>query len=511
MKEEVRTKYANLPHTTAWAWLLPALLLVLVVRLHGLSHASLADFDSVRNWQIVRQLATGNVHDIFHHRSPGFYLFFLPLALLKLDFHWYLYSNAVVSVVALGALMRFIGQEMALRPFETALLALLVGTSTFLTFSGRDFSLSSLSLLLFVTLLRTYYRRWQQPSRRNLLRAAACVALGLTVDYKFLLTLPVLGMLELLRGDGLLRQRGIALRVLAILATPYLVLGLVGWLGGLPWWRWPATYYDIVRISRPNAAGRTGNLQLNLLYYPRFLLDFESPLSWLGMLLFPWLCWREIRAGRRLTLLPYLAVWAYCWFGGMSLLLKAPRGLLFAYGLFVVMGFLVLRHLTRPYPAALVLVALLGVGYNLRQVQGQIYAYTPTHYDAVAAWLHAHNIHRVVSTVGLSLAPFVAPDSVKNINDEHLLPALRRRGYRYVLFDGYWRVTNIRHFDSLRRQRPIAAWPEPMLTSPLQFLEHSEFTALSYTETLRQQRAAQRDTAQLRLFRINHELAPPQE
>ena len=506
MKEEIRPKYANPPHLTAWAWLLPALLLVLAVRLHGLSQAALTDFDAVRNWQIVRQVAAGNLHDFFHHRSPGFYLFFLPLALLRPDFHWFLYVNAALSVVAVGALAQFVGREAGLRPPETALLALLIGTSVVLTFSSRAFDTSALSLTLFVGMLRSYYARLQRPSRRQLLRAAGWLALGLTVDYKFLLTLPILALLELWRADGLLRQPGTLGRVLAILAAPYFVLGLVGWLGGLPWWRWPATYYDIVRPTRPNAAGRTGNLHLDLSYYPRVLLDFESPLAWLGLGLLPVVFWAELRAdfrARRVTLLPYLAVWAYCWLAGMSLLLKAPRGLLFVYGLFAALGFLTLRRLTRAYLVVLAPLLLLAIGLNLSTIRKQIYAYTPSRYPAVAAWLRAHDAHGVVTTVGLGLAPFLAPDSVVSITDERRLPALRHRGYRYVLLDGYWRVTNIARFGSLRRQRPVAAWPEPMLTAPLLFLEHAEYTALSYAETLRLQRLAARDTAQLRLFRLN--------
>lgn len=504
MKEEIRTKYANLSQLAMWAWLIPALLLVLAVRLHGLSQASLADFDSVRNWQIVQEVAAGNLHDWFHHRSPGFYLFFAPLAALHPDFHWFLYLNALLSVVAVGWLTHFISTEASLRPFEAVLLALLLGTSTFLTFSGRDFALSSLSLVLYVGLLRSYYLRLQQPSRRQLLRAVTWVAVGLTVNYKFLLALPIIGLFELLRADKLLLQRGMLWRVLGILAAPYVVLSMIGWMSGLPWWRWLAMYYDIVFPTQPNAAGRTGHMHFDVLYYPRFLLDFESPLSWLGVGLFPVVFWREVRATwQRPSLALYVAVWAYCWLAGMSLLLKAPRGLLFAYGLFAVLGFLVLRRLGRGQSVVVAVLTVGAIGWNFIRIRAEVYAYTPTNYPAVATWLHAHGAHRVVSTVGLSLAPYLAPtDSIRAITTERVLPTFRQRGYRYVLLDGYWRVTNIRQFDSLRRQPPVAAWSEPMLVAPLNFLEHSEYTALSYTETLQLQRLAQRDTTQLLLYKL---------
>jgi hypothetical protein len=39
-----------------------------------------------------------------------------------------------------------------------------------------------------------------------------------------------------------------------------------------------------------------------------------------------------------------------------------------------------------------------------------------------------------------------------------------------------------------------------MLTAPLLFLEHSEYTSLGYDETLALQKAASRDSLQLRLI-----------
>ena len=71
-----------------------------------------------------------------------------------------------------------------------------------------------------------------------------------------------------------------------------------------------------------------------------------------------------------------------------------------------------------------------------------------------------------------------------------------------MLLDGYWRVAGVARFDSLRRQRPVAAWPAPQLHQPLLFLEHSEFTGLGYEATLAASRAATADSLPLRLYRL---------
>ncbi|UOQ72065.1 hypothetical protein [Hymenobacter cellulosilyticus] len=53
-------------------FLLLSLVLVAAVRLYGLRHAALPDYDSVRNWQIVQEIAQGNFRNLFHHGSPAF-------------------------------------------------------------------------------------------------------------------------------------------------------------------------------------------------------------------------------------------------------------------------------------------------------------------------------------------------------------------------------------------------------------------------------------------------------
>lgn len=480
-------------------WLLTALVLLLPVRLHGLAAAALPDYDSVRNWQIVQEVAQGRLLHLFHHGSPAFALVYAPVAWLTTDYRVFQHLNALVAVGAVGVLAAFIARITHLANWQTLLLTLLLGTSTFLTFSGRDFTMSSWSLLCFAGLLRAYDRRLRHPSGQALYRAAGWLVLGLCFNYKFLLTLPILAVLEWWRADSLLLRNGRWWRVAGLLLLPYLVLGALGVGVGLPWYLWPAIYYKVAFPEAANAAGRAATLRPDFFYYLRYLWDFESGLVWVG-LLGPVLGLRQIRRGVALSPQLHLAAWGWCLLAGMSVLVKAPRGLLWAYGLWYALGLVQLRRLPAPVLATVLLAA---IGFNLHRIQREIYAYAPTSYPAVAAWLRAHAHGPVASTVGLGLAPFrPATDTVRAVMRQADLAHLRRQGYRYVLLDAYWRVTNVPQFGQLQRQRPVAAWPEPLLTSPLLFLEHSEFTGLSYPETLQQQRLAQQDPAQLRLLAL---------
>ncbi|UOQ65275.1 hypothetical protein [Hymenobacter volaticus] len=196
----------------------------------------------------------------------------------------------------------------------------------------------------------------------------------------------------------------------------------------------------------------------------------------------------------------------------MSLLLKAPRGLLLVYPLFYILTFLLLRRLiqdmrltTSATTGILACVVLAGTIFNLFRIQREIYAYMQTHYGTVARLLHARTPGpvRVVSTLGLGLRPFLATtDTVVVVTNEKELPLWRKKQFDYVLLDSYWRVTNSPNFDSLRHQPALVTLSEPLLTSPLLFLEHSEYTGLGYEQTLALQRAARQDSVQLRLYRL---------
>ncbi|WP_426492869.1 hypothetical protein [Hymenobacter sp. 102] len=480
-------------------WWLAAMALLLPVRLYGLAHAALPDYDSVRNWQIVQEVSHGQLRHLFHHGSPAFALVYAPVAWLTTDYRVFQHLNALVAIAALAILSRLIARLTLLSDWQTGLLLLLMGSSVFLTFSGRDFTMSSWSLLCFAGLLSTYYARLARPGAITLYRTAGWLVLGLCFNYKFLLTLPILAVLEWWRADGLLLRQGHWWRVLLLLLLPYVVLGGLGVMAGLRWYMWPAIYYKVAFPDAANAAGRGATLRPDFLYYLRYLWDFESGLIWLG-LLGPLGQLRKLRRGQLLSPELYLAGWGWCLLAGMSLLVKAPRGLLWAYGLWYALALLQLRRL----PAwVLVSIVTVAIGLNLHRIQQQIYAYSPSSYPAVAAWLRTHGNGPVASTVGLGLAPFrPATDTVRVVMHAAELAALRQRGYRYVLLDAYWRVTNVAHFGPLRQQPVLAAWPEPLLTSPLLFLEHSEFTGLSYQETLRHQQAARQDSIQLRLLAL---------
>ena len=485
-------------------WLLIALVLVAGLRLWRLTEAGAPDYDSAHNWQIVQELARGNFSQLFHHGSPGFYLLYAPVGLFTRSFLVFQTINALLGVAALGLFAVWVARRAGLTGPETAGLVLLAGTGLLLTFSGRDFAMGSLNLVVYAGLLRSHFARLHRPTPGAWLRVVGWLATGLCFDYKFLFTLPILLVLEAWQADGLWRR--VWGRALLLLALPYVAFCAVGVAVGQPWYRWLGFYVRTVFPKAANVAGRQSTLHLDLLYYFRYLTQFESPLLLVGLLGAVWLVWRQWPGWRTartqpLPIIWYLLVWAGCLLAGMSLLIKAPRGLLFAYLPLAALAVLSERRLLPGW--ALLAALLAAVGLNVFRLQQTIYAPLPTRYPQVAAWLRQHGATKVASTVGQGLAPYLSESqTLAVITDERQLAGLRAQGYEYVLLDGYWRVAGVARFDSLRRQSFVAAWPAPQLHQPLLFLEHSEFTGLSYEATLAASHAAAADSLPLRLYRL---------
>jgi hypothetical protein len=475
-----------------------------LARQHLLLQTGLTDYDSVRNWQIIQEVGQGDYRHLFHHASPGFFLFFGLLARFFKGVYPLIFANMAFNVAAVLLVQRYCRRHLAIPAPEAFLVALLFGLSVFAVSTGRNLATESVSIFLFMLMLERYQRRLLYQDRKALLQAAAWLALGLTINYKLLLVLPVAGALEAWQQDAVWNRKT-ALRIAALLTAPYLFFAAVAGAVGLPFYQFPATVISINHFTRPTPALRTGRFNADLLYYGRYLLEFEWPLLLAGTLLFPVLYRRELFAGlsRQLNKFQFLFLITWLILLGMHLLVKAPRGLMLIYGLLYGLTYLVLQRGLR---CRWLVVALLAIGIpgQVSKLFRHIYAYTPTHYPRVADYLQQRGIKKVASTVGLNLLPYAQPKgiAVQVVLKETDLAGLKKQGFTHVLLDDYYRAANVPQFDQLRRLRPEQSWPEPTLQSPLLFLDHTEFNGLTYQQARAQHRQALRDTVQLRLLRI---------
>ena len=484
---------------------------VLASRLWHLGAAPLPDHDSARNWLTIQAVAAGDFRDLFVHLSPSFYLVYAPLApVLGTNVYAWLVLNAVVGVIGIAWLTRTVARAAHWPRPDEACLTLVVGLGTLYTFTGRELAINSPTLVVLAGIVHGYYgrlhRRPPPDRRRALLGAVVWLAVGLTINYKLALLLPIGGILELVFRRDRVLNLATASRALGLLALPFVAYAGVAEAVGLPWYRLGAGWLGPFIHPEAAGSGRGGLFHPDVDFYFRYLIRFESPLVLVGLLAGPWVVARGRGVDRRFAgvLLAFGSLLVL-----LSFLLKAPRGLLTIVGPLTLLGALAVGEVMGPRRRALTRTVLLAAALTQTgTLWREIWRWFPPApyappYQQVAAWLQAHGARRVATTASLGLVPAAASYNivVREVTQPDTLRALVRRGaYRYVLVDNYCRVVG---YDSLRTAvagTPVLRLSEPALLVPLLFLEHAEFTGETYAEALaRQQRAAQ-TPAQLTLL-----------
>jgi len=485
-------------------YLILTVTLCFAARLHLLQQTGLPDYDSVRNWQIVQEIGNGNFQNLFHHASPGFFLFFAAFTPLFQEVQGFIYLNMLFSMGAVLLLIQFMHRHLAVPVPERFLIGLLYGLSVFAVSTGRNLATESMSIFLFMLMLERYYQRLLHQNAKAFLQLAILLAISLTINYKFLLLLPVAILLEILVQDGVLTRK-VLLQAILIVAVPFLLFTLVAIAVHLPFYIYTAAVFNIKNPVTPNPAQRVGYFNFELLFYLKYIWHFELPLIVPAIFLFPLIFRREIfrYPFSQFNIYRYLFLVSYSFLLGMHLLLKAPRGLTFIYGLLYLIFYLVFKRII-PHRPILITVLLLGLAYQFWKLEQAIYTYSGTSYNRVAHYLKQKQITKIATTASMGLVPYAAKYriEVKVALTAPELFALKKAGFQYVLLDDHYKAANIQSFKLLETLPAEKSWPEPSLLSPLVYLDHAEFNNLTYDQLIRNQKKALQTLTQLRLIKI---------
>lgn len=263
------------------------LVLLLALRVAIIYQAGLIDYDAVRNWQIVNEIGHGNFTHLYHHLSPGFFLLYAVGPFFDPPLYFYPLVNALFNLGGIWLLARWCRARALLPPVAYLVFLLVVGSSFLLISTARTFSIESPSLLLFAGIFILYHRRFAVPQVRYFYQAAAGLALAITVNYKFILLLPLALVLEVWQRDHRLTARH-WLRAAGLLAAVVPISVLLNALLGLRLGQYGYAYGSMFFSGDLNAANRMGWLRGDLDFYGRYLLDFEAWLLLPGILLFAW-------------------------------------------------------------------------------------------------------------------------------------------------------------------------------------------------------------------------------
>lgn len=475
--------------------------LLLVFKVLYLPQEGLMDYDSVKNYQVAREMLEGNFQNMFRHASPAFNLLLTGLLAVFSQYYWAELLNSGLFLLATLVFCRFIARQLQLKLPEAFLLFVFSGTALTLTFLGRSLTFDGLAFLFYAFFLKHFYLALTRRSEKQLYLAAILYGFMFTVDYKVLVLLPIVLLISFFQRKVRFTLRQIAVCLLLIFLV-FNFFAVLGWVCGQPWHK----YYLVAGIipfkdsDHPNRV--VGFFNWDVLYYIKYLFFFENPLLVFGILLAPFAFplgryWQD----REFNLLVFMLILAYCFLAGMAIIQKAPRGLLYAYPLLYTITFLTLKKYVT-HSLAFAGLILTGIGFNVFSVCQNVYPYSQSNYAQVAKFLQRQQVTQVASTVSNRILPFAPVGlELKEVTRTSQLANLKAQGYQYLIIDDYYKITGIA-LDLRPYKNVVLEMPEPVLLSPLLALEHCEFAGFSFEEALHIHRELLRRPEHLRVVKL---------
>lgn len=456
--------------------------LLCIFKNYRLETLVLPDYDSASNFLVGREIAAGNFTNMFRHASPTFNLLTgLALAFTTRIFTLAFLNNAL-AIVSSIIFCRFAAHEFKLHNWQELVIFILAGTSVTVTFLGRGLSFEPMGMLGFSVFFVVYYYSFKKPESRYFYLAVLVFSVLLTVNYKVLVLLPIIAVIELFQKD---RQHHLRTWLYAFL-IPVFVFAFYSllsfWLGfGLV--RYAAVAAAIAFNPDDHPYRDPGFFNFDVLFYIKYLFQFENPLLLLSAVVFPFtLKWNEILKNRKITPELYLFIFIYCILAGMSVIQKAPRGIIFAYPLLYITVILNLKHFNVKKYASIATCAVM-VLINLYLTNLYVYNFSGSHYAELADYLKKSGINKVAVTVSKQIIPLLPPDADVNVLNHHSqFPDLKKAGYNYLIIDDYYRITcmNLKP----KYKKIIKAYREKPLLNPIFALEHCEYSGLNFNEAL---------------------------
>lgn len=482
------------------------LIIFLLLHFFVLSGFALLDYDSVHNLRILEEIHRGDWHNLFHHGSPLFYLFFSLFYLAFKDIYILLIINILITFLAIYFFCKSLKTN-----FGGAWIWL--GSSLFVITGCHYFSIESLSLLtgsifwyqLSIFLenknsLNTSLSSLRTPYKK-LLAIGLWAGLTWLVNYKFMVLLPFLvwgvWVVKPYKSFALFFKD---ISFIAIGFTiPILGLMFLGIMLGLRWYQYPATVLSIFAVS-----GKHNPTATEWTYYWKYLLNFENIL-----LLF-------LIAGRFWTAskwkLHILEKYALIVVGGVLLVMtfvpKAPRGLVFVIPLLYLLGFqsflIVKNHFLASRKARLVWigVGLIALGVQAIRMYQNLYVYKQSSYAQAAQYLKSQKTEVVFTTLGMGIYPYldksIRMEVLRELSDT--MKFSQFKGKKYLLYDVFCETANHQSLFALKKKKAVMTYPEKTLLVPSLYLEHSEYTGLSFGKSLEKQQQLRKEPFQLWLI-----------
>ncbi len=526
-------------------WLIPAFIFLFLLRFFRLSELGLHDYDAVTNFLAAKKLIEGDFSMLFHHAAPFLHSFNALLYFVFQNsfnsFTFLVYGEAILQISAILFLCSTLKKDWKFSATAAFFLAIFVGSSPLLVYSGRCLTIDNGSLLfIFLALNELRKITFEEGNNKSIIYLSIYFAVAFGFNYKSILILPFV--------FGYLFYQNSILDFIKKIAVfggiNILFIGFWTLIGQLFLAKWTAylgnLYYLIFEAHQREVTGESW-IEFDLLYYFKYVFYFENPLIWIGMgmvifsIIKKFLKRKETITKENTNILSFdwqelinqkIIFW-FVFLASIAIptlfLEKAPRiwilVLILAYSLSA-WAFLFGELLNKSGKWLL----FLGIFYNCWLVMAHIYSYSTTSYDEVTAYLQENNIQKIYLKGTLQPIPFLEKEQIKHeILPQDFDKKLNSKTNKidsifYILTDDYCVLAgdcleaerimsdkkikySVRNSYSQKYQL-IKEWKEVSLSEPFLYVEHSQYLGLNFSKSYDLWQKQAQDSTTIRLYKV---------
>ncbi len=541
-----------------YIWLIAAFACLFLLRFFRLSEVGLHDYDAVTNFLAAKQFVEGDFSMLFHHAAPFLHFFdsFAYFAYQN-NFTFLVYSQAILQIIAILFLCFTLKKDWKFSNTASFFLALFVGSSPLLVYSGRCLTIDNGSLLfvfLCIYFLKNellYSKDEISKNYKNIIYISIYFAIAFGFNYKSILILPfVFGCLFYQNSFTNFIKKAIIFGGINIFFIGFWTL-----IGQLLLGKWNAylanLYYLIFEAHQREITGESW-VEFDLLYYFKYIFFFENPLIWIGMGMVIFSVIKKfLKRNENKTqlnkktlsfdwneLINQKVIFWLLFLGSIAIptlfLEKAPRiwilVLMIAYALSA-WAFLFGELLNKSGKWLL----FLGIFYNCWLIMAHIYSYSATSYDEATRFIKENLVKNELNKTELIYLkgtlqpiPFLEKENInydtlpqnfdtnftiKNKNTLNNIDSVF-----YILTDDYCILANdCLEAETIMKNKKIKysirnhykekykllkEWKESTLSEPFLYVEHSQYLGLDFSESYDLWQKQLQDSTTIRLYKV---------
>lgn len=530
-------------------WLIPAFIFLFLLRFFRLSEVGLHDYDAITNFLAAKKIIEGDFSMLFHHAAPFLHsfdaFFYFVFQNNSNSFTYLVYAEASLQITAILFLCFILKKEWSFSSTAAFFLALFVGSSPLLVYSGRCLTIDNGSLFFIILTLYSlqkivFNKNSINQNYTTLIYLSIFFAIAFGFNYKSILILPFVFGYLFYQNSFI----DFIKKITVFSGINFLFVGFWTLMGQLLLGKWTAylgnLYYLIFEAHQREVTGQSW-VEFDLFYYFKYIFYFENPFIWIGMgmVIFYiakfFLKRKETQTKENTQALSFdwnelinqkIIFWFLflCSIALPTLFLeKAPRiwilVLLFAYTLSA-WAFLFGELLNKSGKWLL----FLGIFYNFWLVMAHIYSYSSTSYNQVTEYLQENKINKIYLKGTLQPIPFLEKSSInysilpQNIDKKLDSITSNTDSIFYILTDDYCVLAgdcleaekiikdkkisySIRN-SYAEKYKLLKEWREATLSEPFLYVEHSQYLGLNFSKSYDLWQKQAQDSTTIRLYKV---------